>query len=166
MIVCDLCNKNVATVHLTEIVDHNVKKELHLCDACAKDKGIAGKLHQFSLADIVGGLVEQPNEKTSELLANAKCHNCGLVYKEFKAKTRFGCEEDYELLREAVVPLLEKIHGSTQYIGRVPPNLTDQAAFERQVLELERHLEKAVKAEDYETAARLRDRIKEIAERK
>ena len=36
---CDLCGKSEATVHLTEVVDKQTR-ELHLCESCAKKKGI------------------------------------------------------------------------------------------------------------------------------
>ncbi len=166
MIICELCNKNVATVHLTEIVDHNVKKELHLCDACAKEKGVTAKLHQFSLVDIMGGLVEQVEQQGQKEIKQAKCPTCGLSYGEFKAKTRFGCPRDYEVLRDAVVPLLEKIHGSSQYVGRVPTGATGDDAARKEVGELVKSLEKAVSEEDFERAARLRDRIKVLTEKK
>jgi protein arginine kinase activator len=163
MIVCELCNKNVATVHLTEIVDHNVKKELHLCDSCAKEKGVTAKLHQFSLIDIMGGLVEQQGQNK---VTQTKCPTCGLSFNEFKAKTRFGCPKDYEVLRAAVIPLLEKIHGSFQYVGRTPVGAPAEDVDRNEVTELMKSLEKAVSEEDFETAARLRDRIKMLIEKK
>jgi len=37
--LCDLCQKNMATVHLTQIVEGKTKK-VDLCEACSKEKGV------------------------------------------------------------------------------------------------------------------------------
>ena len=39
MIVCESCQEKLATVHLTEIVQ-KAKRELHLCEACAQERGV------------------------------------------------------------------------------------------------------------------------------
>ncbi|HUW57720.1 MAG TPA: hypothetical protein VMZ92_13860 [Planctomycetota bacterium] len=38
-ILCQICKKNVATVHLTEIIKDK-KREIHLCEGCARKKGL------------------------------------------------------------------------------------------------------------------------------
>ena len=53
---CDICKKNLATVHLTEIIDDKVT-ELHICEDCAKKKG-AQLDQQFDFADLLAGLAE------------------------------------------------------------------------------------------------------------
>ena len=41
---CQICNKNEATIHLTEIVD-GMRSEMHICEHCAAEQGIAVKSH-------------------------------------------------------------------------------------------------------------------------
>ena len=48
--VCDACKQQQATVHLTEIVNDQMT-ELHLCEACANQKGAQVESH-FGLADL------------------------------------------------------------------------------------------------------------------
>jgi protein arginine kinase activator len=48
--LCSICHKNEATVHLTEIVDDKIQK-LDLCDPCAKEKGVDDPA-AFSLSSI------------------------------------------------------------------------------------------------------------------
>ena len=38
--LCNFCGKKEAKVHLKEIID-NESRELHLCEACAREKGAA-----------------------------------------------------------------------------------------------------------------------------
>jgi len=40
--LCEACEKNSATVHLTD-VSNNQKKEVHLCESCAQDQGVTVK---------------------------------------------------------------------------------------------------------------------------
>ena len=37
--LCDICKQNVATVHLTQMVEGKTKK-VDLCEACSKEKSI------------------------------------------------------------------------------------------------------------------------------
>ena len=41
-ILCQVCKKNVATVQLTKITEKK-RRELHLCEECAKKKGLLAK---------------------------------------------------------------------------------------------------------------------------
>ncbi len=41
-ILCQVCKKNVATVQLTEITEKK-RRELHLCEDCAKKRGLLVK---------------------------------------------------------------------------------------------------------------------------
>ena len=89
--LCDLCNKNQATVHLTEIIDEQMS-ELHLCEECARKKSIQME-QQFGLADLLAGLAEFGKPEENADLASLKCANCGLTYKDFKRIGRLGCGE-------------------------------------------------------------------------
>ena len=50
---CQFCNKSPATVHLTQIVEDEMKK-LDLCETCAKQKGVTDPTG-FSLAELLLG---------------------------------------------------------------------------------------------------------------
>ena len=54
--VCNICGKNQATVHLTEIIDEQIT-ELHLCEECAQKKGAQMESH-FGLSDLLAGLAD------------------------------------------------------------------------------------------------------------
>jgi len=160
--ICQACNKNTATVHLTEI-SKNEKREVHLCEHCAREKGITTKSH-FSIADLLGGLIEAQSEQDPPELATLKCPSCNMTYAEFKTKGRFGCAEDYEIFKKALLPLLEKIHGSLTHTGKVPTRLGESAAREREIVKLQHELNKAIAEENYERAAQIRDQIKIVRE--
>lgn len=170
--LCDECGKNKATVHLTEIVNDLITK-LNLCEACAKKKGTEAEQH-FGIADLLSALtdVEHPAPAAHGAPsapppagAKNKCAHCGLSYEDFKRIGRLGCGECYKAFRTSLTPLLKRIHGSNQHIGKSPnPQAeVEQKTHHKRHEELEQaktELQKAVKNEDFEVAAALRDKIK------
>jgi protein arginine kinase activator len=155
--LCDICKKGQATVHLTEIVNEKVV-EMHICPHCAKAKTQEIK-EQFSAPNLFGGLLESSAVACEKALV---CPNCGLHYKDFKKKGRFGCGNCYIAFREQVVPLLRNIHGSARYQGKVPVNLHSRLSKEKHLQQLRLKLGRAVELEAYEEAAFLRDEIKKL----
>ena len=157
--VCDLCGKNAATVHLTEIIDDQIS-ELHLCEQCARKKSNQME-QQFGLADLLAGLAEfgKPDEAVE---ADVKCTNCGLTYQEFKKSGRLGCGECYPSFKKYLTVLLKKIHGSTQHVGKTPYKATPRAKKKVNLTELHMKLQQAIEKEEFEQAAQLRDKIREL----
>jgi hypothetical protein len=49
---CCLCKEREALVHLTQIIDEKVVERIHLCEECAKEKGVNDPVG-FSLADLL-----------------------------------------------------------------------------------------------------------------
>jgi protein arginine kinase activator len=162
--LCDICGKNPATVHLTEIIDEQMN-ELHLCEECARNKSAAME-QQFGLSELLAGMADfgKPSSEKEESVA-LKCPSCGLAYADFKKIGRLGCGECYNVFRKHLAPLLKRIHGSNQHIGKIPlKEKTAPRVYKKKadVQELKNQLQQAIQREDFEEAARLRDMIKEI----
>ena len=158
--LCDLCGKNQATVHLTEIIDDQMS-ELHLCEECAHHKSVQMQ-QQFGLADLLAGLAEFGQPKGAARVVNLKCSNCGLSYQDFKRIGRLGCGECYASFKKYLLPLLKKIHGSTQHLGKSPYKMIPNAKKKIDLVELRMKLQRAIDREEFEEAARLRDKIREM----
>lgn len=158
--LCDLCSKNQASVHLTEIIDDQIS-ELHLCEECARKKSIQME-QQFGLADLLAGLAEFDKPEETAKAVGLKCSNCGLSYEDFKRIGRLGCSECYTAFRKYLLPLLKKIHGSTQHVGKTPYKVVTKARKKINLTELRMGLQRAIEKEEFEEAARLRDKIREI----
>ena len=161
---CDICNKDQATVHLTEIIDDKMT-ELHLCEECAQKKGAHMESH-FGLSDLLAGLADLGSQFTkTKKEIKIKCPRCGLTYEDFKKIGRLGCGECYSAFKEALLPLLKRIHGSTQHYGKSPKKMTKLVKAKSELQTLKERLQKAIQAEEFEEAANLRDMIRE-AEKK
>ena len=187
--ICQSCNQNLATVHLTEIVQ-KTKQETHLCEECAKQKGVT-YTSQFSVKDFLSGLTKKPEGAGDEESASpepadaadaaagaqpnpkkaaapgaaeslAPCPSCGISFSEFRQSGRLGCHQDYDHFRVGLTSLLEKIHGKTQHTGRVPSRVGERIERERQLAAYQNQLRDAIESENYERAADLRDRIESL----
>ena len=167
--LCDICEKNPATVHLTEIIDDKMT-ELHLCEGCAQKKGAQMESH-FGLADLLAGLADLGDQFTkTKKETTIKCPRCGLTYEDFKKVGRLGCGECYSAFREALLPLLKRIHGSTQHYGKSPTKksvkVVKMTRAKNELQELKEKLHHAIKLEEFEEAAKLRDKIREMEQKK
>jgi protein arginine kinase activator len=166
--LCDVCGKNPATVHLTEIIDEQMN-ELHLCEECARHKSAAME-QQFGLSDLLAGMADfEKHSSKEEEPVTVKCPSCGLSYADFKKIGRLGCGNCYDAFRKYLAPLLKRIHGSNQHIGKNPLSGKVAAKPSKKkatLTELKSQLQKAVTAEAFEEAARLRDQIRELEAKK
>ncbi|MEW6741992.1 MAG: UvrB/UvrC motif-containing protein [Planctomycetota bacterium] len=162
--VCQNCKKDIATVHLVDIKSSGEKQELHLCEKCAQEKGLPAQSKVFNMQELLS-FVQKAGQGRSRRRSAQKCDSCGMTYEEFRAKGRFGCARDYETFQDGIVALLEKIQGASQYAGKVPRRSSGEPTFERELMGLRQLLARVVKEEQYEEAARLRDRIQELEKR-
>jgi len=154
---CQVCGKREAKIHFTEIREGK-KTELHLCEECAHEKNMVMAFPSL-LSSIMKGEPVAPRQEGDPVPAS--CPACGLPYAEFKAKGRLGCATCYDVYAPVLVPLLEKVHGKSAHVGRAPERLRRVIQTKKQLQTLEDDLRQAVAEEDYEKAARIRDRIRE-----
>ena len=92
------------------------------------------------------------------------CPECGMNWSTFKQSGLMGCKHDYELYEAKLLPLLKRAQeGASQHVGKVPHARKTEAG-DRQMttLRLRRELQKAIDAENYEQAARLRDELRKL----
>ena len=152
---CMFC-KNPATVHQTVIVNQQ-KREAHLCQKCARERGLIPDPPgpQIDLQAVLS-LMAAPQLAPA---GDAACPACGMTYAAFKAGGRFGCAHDYEAFRPSLEVLFEKVHRATAHRGKLPAELRS-AARAAALEDFRDRLRAAVRAEDYEEAARLRDLIR------
>lgn len=155
---CQECD-SPATVHVTKLAKGDGRREVHLCDRCAKRHGLVPDqpTAQLDLKALLGLLLGQPGGAAPGDPAALKCPACGLKYAQFRADGRLGCPAEYDAFRPALEPLLARIHRASAHAGKAPRAAAARAEAEA----LRRRLAEAVAAERYEDAARLRDLIRQ-----
>src|SRR5437868_5263081 len=77
---CQNCQKNPATVHLTEIQDNRMT-ELHLCQSCAEEKGLAAipAGPKFAIGDLLAHMVDGMSSGEEEKVGPVQCPGCGML---------------------------------------------------------------------------------------
>jgi protein arginine kinase activator len=178
---CEGCKKP-ATYHLTEI-EGGEKIEKHYCESCPLIAGegaaMTSKAHtpinelltNFVLAHSSG--ISTPAKETA-----SECDACGITYADFKQGGLLGCERDYSTFEKELTPLISRAHeGATHHTGKTPNrkegsgsgsgvgsgvgSMASEVKKKKvDIVKLKRELENAIKAEDYERAAKLRDQIR------
>jgi protein arginine kinase activator len=156
---CEMCGCRDATVRYSEVADGRATT-WHLCEACAGERGVGGSLTSFAgpLVDVLMGLLEG-SVGEGPASGRPSCSACGLTYEEFRSGGRLGCARCYEAFASELGPLLRRIHGSSEHTGRVPSEVEGDHLRRRELGKLRARLAAAVRDEDYERAAELRDSI-------
>ena len=182
--LCQNCGKNEVNFRYTQIIN-GVKKEMALCDKCAKELGLENMDFNMPInfASFLGDFLEDYDSesflpsftKTNTL----KCDKCGMTYDEFVNKGKFGCDNCYNVFEERINPVLKNIHGSSEHIGRNSKiidkitskkeevkeklqDLKEKHDEKDEIRKLKDDLKQAIKEERYEDAAKLRDEIKKV----
>ncbi|MTI94265.1 MAG: hypothetical protein FH749_02085 [Firmicutes bacterium] len=156
---CQNCGEREARINITQIVN-NQKKEVHLCHQCAQQGGYSDPV--FGLHKLLTGLVDWEPQAP----ASRTCPQCGLTEQGFRQTGRLGCEQCYKTWEPLVETILGRIHGRLEHTGKVPKSAGEHVRRSRKIQELKAQLEQAVREEQFETAARLRDEIRALQQTK
>lgn len=163
--MCEECGVNPAVFHFVTI-RNDEKTEQNLCAECmAKYKKQLPGFDIKNLAGILNNLIEGKRSNKEEIdpeTAAITCEQCGMTYGEFRKCGMLGCAECYHFFHEPMTALLQRIHGNTQHAGRVPGGVHSGTSIRMNIDRLKQQLQKAVAAEEYEQAAKLRDAIRSL----
>ncbi len=161
--LCSICKDKEATVHLTQIAGDKMQ-QVDLCEECAKSKGVNDPAG-FSLADLLLGLGASQEIEQAAAGGQLRCPRCGFTQADFKKAGRLGCPECYNTFAEALEGLLKTMHTGTRHVGKVPEALRQSRDLSDRLKLLQKKLNRAIEAEDFEQAAVLRDEIKQTTAR-
>jgi len=174
--LCELCQKNPATIHIQEII-HNKKKSLHICAQCAAEKVEKDPiLEGFNLADMLYNLSDElelpfktedtKQEKHDTAKPTLVCSECGWDSAKFRSTGRLGCAQCYLLFREMLMQGLGTMHKGTLHVGKQPgaPSDNETSRISLQIMTLQQEMNEYVQREEYEQAAEMRDQIGKLKE--
>lgn len=152
-----------ANVHYTQIINGN-KVEMYLCSQCAEEKGKFTFSPQLTLGSLLwgfglGGGDDYPGIGQQPVL---RCSVCGMSFDDFRRLGKLGCPNCYSVFRDNLEPILRRLHGGIEHTGKVPGNLADEIKTSNEIERLKAELAAAIENEQYEKAAELRDRIRDL----
>ena len=133
--------------------------KVNLCEACSKEKGVQDPT-SFALADLLLGIGAA--EEIEKGAPAKRCSVCGFSQADFKKTGRLGCSECYGTFAEGLGSLLKAMHKGTEHVGKFPQRAHREMELSDRMRALTDNLQKAVAEENYESAASLRDQIKQL----
>lgn len=157
---CDRCDRPA------EVHEIDVKKgvQVHLCREHAIEAG-------FQLPDappvtkVLSDLASmQVQISTGGGQRTSSCPRCGTTFGRFRKTGLLGCPECYETFARQLEPVIARSqNGASAHVGRRPDRdveLADHQALRISILD---EIERAIASEQYERAAKLRDRLQSLA---
>lgn len=168
---CEECGVNEACYTISVMMGGQITQR-HLCADCMAKMNM--NLAAGNIKHLLSAIMSAITGSAEEAAANAAapeegaddaapvCERCGTTLSQFIKSGKLGCPQCYKAFREQLTPMLQQIHGRVQHAGRKP--LNDEAAQQRRAVcdRLSRQLEQAVAMEDFETAAVLRDQLRQL----
>lgn len=183
--LCENCHQNEASIHYTEIIN-GVKREHYLCMECARKLNFSGlgdmSDTEFPFVRLLTGLLSAGGggkELEDSPMMHVCCPGCGMSFDEFTMVGKFGCAECYGVFAPLIEDNMKRIHGDSVHRGKkyksgsgdMPVSgerndntlaiMKDENDDPVETLkELNRKLREAVEIENFEEAAKLRDKIR------
>ncbi|MCQ2514258.1 MAG: UvrB/UvrC motif-containing protein [Ruminococcus sp.] len=163
---CQKCGADNANTHIKTIVNGEFK-EYDLCGECAKKMGytnLFGEMeNDFSnlLGSFFGNVLPARTQAT-------RCEFCGSSYADIAKSGHLGCANCYKIFGEQLMPSIRRIHGNTTHCGKNSGSeqrkITKpvEETKEQKIAQLKAELNKAVQEQNFEYAAQIRDKIKEM----
>ncbi len=166
--MCQSCGKKTATTHIKTIVNGKLT-QYHLCNDCAKEKGYGNLFSgwEMDFGNMLGGLIGGNHQSAGV----QRCKKCGSTFEEIAKTGKLGCAECYKTFRSQLLPVIQRVHGTTKHKGKIPgssalrisdANKQIVSVGESPLEEKKRQLQTAIEAQEFERAAVLRDEIKEM----
>lgn len=163
--LCQHCQKNEATTHVKTMINGDYA-EYRLCPECARELGYDSMFPDFT-ADFGGLLGSFLSAALPARSGATHCKLCGSTMNDIKKTGKVGCAECYDTFFSELIPTIRSIHGNTEHIGKRPVIEYEAVGDEPKnkdasLDDLKAQLKKAIEDENFEHAAELRDKIKEL----
>jgi len=171
-VLCENCRERPATIHETLMIN-GATQATHLCEQCLRERahpgcGVVGgfsfpnlSIHQL-LSSFLGQDMSGGVYAPARPLQEPRCGSCGMTYSGFADSGRLGCAQCYEDFEPHLSPLIKRIQGTDQHEGKMPKRMGGLARQKHELSTFKRQLAAAVISQQFEEAARLRDRIKQM----
>ena len=171
--LCQKCKLNNATSHI-HYVRNGVVRDMFLCDACANEYKTEN-LYGGDIFKMLSSLLNNDADLPQNADTKRKCECCGADFNEIRRTGKVGCGNCYRAFEAQLSPTIARIHKNTVHIGKRPDNNTVKETYEdtntnktetkeQTISDLKRELTEAIKKEEYEKAAVIRDKIKAMEE--
>ncbi len=167
---CQECKTRPASLYFTQIIN-GIKKEIHVCETCAKDKGyFSFEEDGYSLHDLLKGLFETntphlnvKSQQPFQIDEEVHCPKCHLTFRDFQRIGKFGCSQCYKTFEHRLDSIFRRVHsGNIKHNGKIPNRKGGELHQKKELEGLRKELQQLIEREEFEKAAMIRDKIKQI----
>lgn len=163
--LCQNCKQRESTIHVTKIINGQTT-QLHLCQECAqKVQGFGFSIYPGMVSDFLQALFGMNPAGQAEQacqLQQEKCPGCEWSFSQIQQAGRMGCSKCYEKFEPQMELLLRRIHGGGAHVGKIPARSGTASRSKQEIDRLKSKLQTLVQQEEFEEAARVRDKIREL----
>ena len=135
--------------------DFPFRIEFFICEKCAKEKGFVELIKKSDKSE--------EKDKIKDVSIPEKCAFCGCKLVDIEKKGKLGCSRCYDTFRPYIKDIIVTLHGDEQHRGKVPILDKRKLLLKRKIREVKKAHDDAIKKEEYNLAASLRDRIKTLS---
>ncbi len=156
--ICSNCKNNNASFFYTQNINGQ-ETSVALCQSCATKSGITGSM----VSPLFNSFFANAKREKISYEATKKCSLCAISFSDILKMGKVGCPECYNTFKEELGDTIRSIHGAAKHVGLTPSGTITSETNKKELSEeeiLREQLSEAIKAENYEKAAILRDRIK------
>lgn len=165
---CQKCGKREANTHVKKVVNGEYE-EYMICSECASQMGYGNVFSGFTtdFSNLLGSFFTNALPARTQAV---RCEVCGSTYHDISKTGMVGCANCYNVFFDELLPTVSRIHGNTTHCGKRAVNNTgvkaycdeENESFEAELQRLKKELQKAIENQEFEKAAELRDKIKEM----
>ncbi len=174
--ICKKCGKNNAEIYYKQTVNGQTQ-EYALCAKCAEELKNQGKLNikipslfdeidfgfgtdgLFGLSDLFGLPYDTQKAQIAE---KKRCTLCSSSFDDLIKTGKVGCAKCYEIFADELKRSVESIHGKAKYMGKRPKKYKEKETKQDKIKSLKNEMKAAIKSQEFEKAAVLRDKIREL----
>lgn len=176
--ICQACGKRQAVTHI-QTKTNGVVSELYLCPECAKKMGYQTSADFYNPFLNFNSLLGSFFGREPSVGKVERCPVCGASFRDISDSGKVGCAECYHTFHDRLLPSIQRLHGNTKHNGKTPTGhfmqvmpetnlvvteepVKEETKAQREIRELKEQLQQAITEQNFEQAAVLRDRIKEL----
>lgn len=168
--LCQSCGKHPANTHIKTIINGELTEHA-LCSECAQKMGYG---NAFFPSNTFDQFFSSFFGKSPLIEDTLRCPVCGASLSDISDTGKVGCSECYHTFLETLIPSIQRMHGNTHHIGKIPmgtalrvveePAQQESPKEKSEEEQYKAQLQQAIAEQNFELAAELRDKIKALSQ--
>ena len=165
---CQNCGINEATTHIKQTINGH-KSEVWLCQKCAGEENVFSAFkpaNDYDFENFFSNFWGASTPALKQTPTESICKTCGTTLRDIQSRGKLGCSDCYATFKQILQRPLKEIHGSVAHTGKLPKRAEKGLRLNYEIDKLKDELSRAVLDQNFEMAAELRDKIKEMEQQR